>query len=81
MKMIVLLVGLALGFGFMTSCTRDYSCNCHYDEAHDEHFDEENVSYPISDVNKKKAEELCEGHETTLAVNPEHTNVHCDLKK
>lgn len=81
MKMNVLLVGLALGFGFMTSCTRDYSCNCHYDEAHDEHFDEENVSYPISDVNKKKAEELCEGHETTLAVNPEHTNVHCDLKK
>ncbi len=81
MKKNVLLLGLALSFGLMTSCKKDFSCQCHYDEAHDDHFDEENVSYPISGVNKKKAEELCEGHETALAADPDHSHVHCDLKK
>ena len=81
MKKNVLLVAMALGFGFITSCTRDYSCNCHYDETHEDHTHEENISYLIADVSKKKAEELCEGYETTLAANPEHTHAHCDLKK
>jgi len=81
MKKNYLLLGLAITFGLMTSCKRDFSCSCHYDEAHEDHTHEETATYPISDVNKKKAEELCEGHETTLAANPEHSHVHCNLKK
>ena len=81
MKKNFLLLGLALTFGIATSCKRDFNCDCHYDEAHEDHSHHKDIVYHIHDESKKKAEEICEGHETTLAADPDHSNVHCKLKK
>jgi hypothetical protein len=81
MKKNFLLLGLALTLGLATSCKRDFNCDCHYDEIHDDHTHHKDVVFHIHDESKKKAEEICEGHETTLAADPEHKDVHCKLKK
>jgi hypothetical protein len=81
MKKNVLFLGIALGVLTLTSCKKEFSCNCHYDETHDDHSHEEEVSYPLGKLSKKDAETECEAKETALAAEPDHTHAHCDLKK
>lgn len=81
MKKNILVLGLALGFLFVTSCKKDYACDCHYEEEHEDHTHDEAVIYPLGKLSKKDAEKLCTEKETALAAEPEHSQVHCDLKK
>jgi hypothetical protein len=81
MKKNVLLLGLALGTLFVTSCKKDYSCDCSYKEAHDDHFDDESKKYPIAGEKKKDAEKKCEDYETLLKADEDHSEVKCDLNK
>lgn len=79
MKKNVLILGLALGTLFITSCKKDYSCDCTYKEAHDDHFDDESKKYPITGAKKKEAEEACEGYATVLKADEDHSEVNCKL--
>jgi len=81
MKKNVIVLSLTVGFMFVTSCKKDYACNCHYDETHDDHTHEEEVSYPLGKLSKQDAESACDEKETALAADPDHTHAHCDLKK
>ena len=81
MKKNVLILGIAVGFLFVTSCKKEYACNCHYDHTHDDHTHEETVSYSLGKLSKQDAETACDTKETTLAADPENTHAHCDLIK
>jgi hypothetical protein len=81
MKKNVLLVALALSFGFLTSCKRDFSCTCSYEEFHDDHWDAKSISYPLTDLSKKDANTACDAHVTTLSAPDDHRNVDCTVNK
>lgn len=81
MKKNVLFLGIALGALTLTSCKKEFSCNCHYDEFHDDHFDHKDIIYPLDKQSKKDAESKCEEKENLLKADPDHKEVHCDLKK
>jgi hypothetical protein len=65
----------------MTSCKREYACDCHYDEIHDDHTHHKDVSYPLGKLSKKDAESKCEEKETALMADPDNKDVHCEVKK
>ena len=65
----------------LTSCKKDYSCQCNYQEQHDDHFDDASVNYPLGSLSKKDAESACDTKATALSAEPEHQNVDCKIKK
>lgn len=81
MKKNILLLGLAAGFLFTTSCKREYACHCKYDETHDDHSHKKEVSYPLGSLSKSDAESKCDDKATALAADEDHSNINCELKK
>lgn len=81
MKATKIFVLLFAAFAITTSCKREFACDCHYDEIHDDHTHHKDVTYPLGKLSKKDAESKCEEKETTLMADPEHKDVHCKLKK
>ena len=80
MKKITLILGLSVLILGAVSCKKDYTCDCNWEEAHDDHHDPMSTQYPITDMKKKDAEAACEAQAETLKLNPEHHDVSCVLK-
>lgn len=81
MKKNVMILGLALGFLTLTSCKRNYSCNCNYEEFHDDHWDPHTSSLPLGETSKKDAESACDNQRALIAAEEDHRNVDCSIKK
>jgi hypothetical protein len=81
MKKNVLIFCLSLGFLSLTSCERNYSCNCTYEEFHDDHWDPHTSSVPLGELSKKDAETACESTRAQVAADDDHRNVDCTIKK
>jgi len=81
MKKSFLILGFATTMLFVTSCKRDYSCNCTYEEFHDDHWDPNTASFPLTELSKKDATSACDVNETTLGLPEDHRNVDCKLTK
>jgi len=77
-------ITLVLGFAVLTlgavSCKKDYTCDCHWEEAHDDHYDHEDAEFPMKNMKKKDAEAACDAQADVLKANPEHKDVSCKLK-
>ena len=71
-----ILIGFALIAFSLTSCDKDFVCDCH---SHDAESEMEDRKY---DFNGKKdeAEEFCEGREKHLTEDHGYTGVHCEVK-
>lgn len=72
-----ILIGFALAAFSLTSCKKDFICDCHIDTIDDEHIDDETK---IEDSKKSDAEESCEAIEKAFLASPENEKVNCDLK-
>lgn len=72
------LVGMAaLAIGLMSSCKKDYVCDCHLDDMQGNHSDEEMM---IEGSKEDDAEETCENFESELKNSGSYEEVDCSLK-
>lgn len=72
----VLVLSLVFATFALTSCNKDFVCDCHSDDP------ESTMEEREYDFNGKKsdAEEYCEGREDHLENDHGYTDVHCQLK-
>lgn len=67
----LLFLGVVFGGLALTSCKKDYTCECKYDLLGEQVTQE----IELNDVTKKEAEDGC-----TLSVPGVDTNIECNLK-
>jgi len=67
---------LVAGFVFaFSSCKKDYTCECNYDDG----TTTQSISYTINDT-KKNATDMCDSYATSVTVGTETFTWACDIK-
>ena len=73
----LMLIGLAIFTLSLTSCKKDFECDCHIDTVDGEHIDKE---VDIKDAKKSDAEKMCDDIEHNFEKNENYKEVDCQLK-
>lgn len=77
MKKLSLILGVvALTFA-TTSCKKEYTCECAWEEEHGDHHHDEKESFTLGKVKKKDAESACDTRKATIAADEHNHDIEC----
>lgn len=78
-KIFIVLSAVAFSFS-LTSCKKDYSCACTWEEAHGSHHHDESETFTLGKLDKQDAESACNKEKAAIATDVDNTNIECALK-
>jgi hypothetical protein len=80
MKKVFMVVVLAVLGLSAVACKKDYNCSCTWKAEHEDHLDDEKEVYALGKLKKDDADAECQLKAVELAVDPDHSQINCEVK-
>lgn len=77
MKKLSLILGVVALTLATTSCKKEYTCDCTWEEEHGDHHHDEKDSFSLGKVKKDDATTACDAKKATIAADPDAKNIEC----